>query len=196
VSAQPLRTLSEEEYLESERAAEFKSEYYDGRMYGMAGASYAHAQTVMNLASELREALRGRCRVTASDVRVRIPATRTYTYPDVAVVCGAPRFADDQRDTLINPILIVEVLSPGTEALDRGYKFSRYRALESLTEYVLVSQDGASVEVYRREPEGRWTYSAFEGLEATCRFESVDCAIPLAVIYDQVTFPNPELPAA
>ncbi len=182
--------LSVEAYLKLDREAEFKSEFYDGCMYAMSGGSYPHGQIILNIGAELRHGLRGRnCSVTASDVRVRV-ARNAYTYPDIAVVCGTPRFADDQKDTLINPTLLVEVLSPSTEAHDRGMKFAYYRKLESLQEYALVSQLEPRVEIFRRQSSGDWLLSESVGTDAFVRFESLDCRIALSEIYHQVEFPE------
>jgi Uma2 family endonuclease len=189
MSAQPHPGLTQEEYLRIERAAEFKSEYYDGQMYAMSGGSYPHGKIIPNLAAELRQALRGKgCSVTTSEVRVRVSPRGFYTYPDIAVVCGPPQFADDQADTLLNPTLLVEVLSPSTEAHDRGFKFAQYRQLESLREYALVSQTEPRVEVFRRQPAGEWLLSEVIGVDATCRFDSVGCQVALAEIYYDVSF--------
>ena len=117
------------------RAAEIKSEYFNGRMYAMSGGSYKHGRIIVNLASGLNTALKqGPCAVVSNDLRVRVSPAGLYTYPDIVVVCGEPRFADGLGDTLINPTLIAEVLSPSTEAYDRGFKFAQYRTLESLRE--------------------------------------------------------------
>ncbi|HTD44055.1 MAG TPA: Uma2 family endonuclease [Bryobacteraceae bacterium] len=195
MSAQPHPSLTEEEYLKIERAAAFKSEYYDGRMYAMSGGSYPHGQIIPNLAAELRQALRGKgCSVTTSEVRIRVSPRGFYTYPDIAVVSGPPKFADDQADTLLNRTLLVEVLSPSTEAHDRGFKFAQCRQLESLQEYTLVSQTEPRVEIFRRQAPGEWLLSEASGLDATCRFDSVGCRVPLAEIYYQVSFGDEDLP--
>ncbi len=134
--------LSPQEYLALERQAETKSEYYAGEVFAMAGASRRHVKimvnTVVSLAAQLKERS---CEVFTSDMRVKVSATGLYTYPDVAVVCGKPRFDDDQEDILLNPTVIIEVLSKSTEAYDRGEKFALYRALESMTDYLLIAQD-------------------------------------------------------
>jgi Uma2 family endonuclease len=195
MSAQPHPSLTPEQYLTIERAAQFKSEFYDGRMYAMSGGSYPHGQIILNLGSELRQALRSKgCSVTASDVRLRVSPRGFYTYPDIAVVCGPRKFADDQADTLLNPTLLLEVLSPSTEAHDRGFKFAQYRQLESLQEYALVSQSEPRVEIFRRQAPGEWLLSEASGLDATCRFDSVGCQVALAEIYYQVSFGAEDLP--
>ncbi|HKV09458.1 MAG TPA: Uma2 family endonuclease, partial [Thermoanaerobaculia bacterium] len=136
---------------------------------------------------ELRQALkRSPCRVCPGDQRVHIPATGLYTYPDAVVVCGEPRFEDERLDTLLNPTLLVEVLSPSTEAYDRGKKFEHYRSIESLAEYLLVSQTEPRVEQFLRQEDGIWLFKAFAGLDATLLLPSLRCAVPLAEIYDKV----------
>lgn len=185
--------LTPEEYLAIERAAEFKHEYYNGRMYAMAGGSYWHARIGHNLSRELGVALRnGPCEVAGTDLRLRVAPGGLYTYPDLVVVCGEPKFADKRTDTVVNPVLLIEVLSPSTELLDREFKFEQYRKLDSLKEYVLVSQTEPRVEVYQRGPGDQWAHTEFAGLEATARFQSVDAGVPLAEIYSKVRFGEEE----
>jgi Uma2 family endonuclease len=187
VSTQPKTFLTEEQYLEIERAAEFKSEYYQGEMFAMAGAKEAHNLVVANLMRELGQQLRrGPCRLYPSDMRVRVGTSGLYTYPDVVVVCGEPRFLDDQRDTLLNPNLVVEVLSPSTEAYDRGRKFQRYQTVESLTEYLLVSSDRVQVELYTRQAEGRWLLTSADRSEDALDLQSVGCRLVLSDVYEKV----------
>jgi Uma2 family endonuclease len=139
MSTQPKTFISPEQYLAIERKAERKSEYFNGEMFAMAGASESHVLIVTNVVAELREQLRGRpYTVYSTDLRVKVSPTGLYTYPDVVVVCGQPQFADDQRDTLLNPTLIVEVLSESTQDYDRGEKFEHYRSIASFHEYVLI----------------------------------------------------------
>src|ERR1700687_5113392 len=161
MSAHPQPRLTPEQYLERERAAQdVRSEYYNGRVYAMSGASYRHVMLISSLSHHLRNALgTSPCSVGTNDLRVRVSTDGLYTYPDVVVVCGEPRFVDGLADTLLNPILIIEVLSPSTEAYDRGFKFAQYRTLESLQEYALVSQSEARVEIFRRQPSGDWLLS-------------------------------------
>jgi Uma2 family endonuclease len=180
--------LTAEEYLALDRAAEFRSEYYDGQMYAMSGASYVHGIIVGNLARAVGNALMGRgCGVVPNDLRVRL-SSRAYAYPDLVITCGPPRLEDDRKDILLNPTFLLEVLSHSTETYDRGLKFSYYQRLESLQEYVLVSQTEARIEIFRRQPEGKWLYSEVRGLDASCRFDSLVCSIPLSEIYYQVSF--------
>ncbi len=187
MSLQPKTYLTPEEYLAIERKAEYKSEYFNGEMFAMAGASERHVLIVTNLVAELRGQLRRRpCTVYSTDLRVRVSSTGLYTYPDVVVVCGQPQFADDQKDTLLNPTLIIEVLSDSTKDYDRGGKFQHYRALASLTEYVLVAQDKCHVEHYVRQPENRWLLSETNELKDTIHLSSIECNLALVEVYDKV----------
>jgi Uma2 family endonuclease len=196
MSAQAQPRLTPEQYLEAERAAKFRHEYFDGQMYAMSGGSFQHFQIIGNITAELHTSLKKRpWAVGSNDLRLRVSPDGLYTYPDVIVICGEPKFADDRCDTLLNPALIVEVLSPPTEAYDRGFKSAQYRTVESLQEYALVSQAEPRVEVFRRQVGGHWLLSEAIGLEAVCHFESLDCAVPLSEIYAKVTF-SPDGPLA
>jgi Uma2 family endonuclease len=188
MSAQPQLRLTPDEYLELDRASEFRNEYYNGLMYPMSGGTHAHAIIAGNLASALRTAKGTSCIVTQSDLRVRVSPTGLYTYPGVVVVCGEPQYHDGRKDTLANPTLVAEVLSPSSEAYDRGFKSAQYRTLDTLREYVLVSQTEPRVETFRRLPTGDWLLSESTGLESTCAFESLSCSVPLKDIYAQVSF--------
>jgi Uma2 family endonuclease len=138
--------------------------------------------------SELRTALRGRqCRAYSNDLRIRTSEQGPYFYPDASVVCGELRTADDHRDTALNPILVVEVISKSTEAFDRGDKFAYYRRIESLKEYVLIAQSKPHVEVFLQNGNGKWILSVFSGMDTVCRFESIGCEIPLSAIYGDVS---------
>ena len=183
-----------EEYLELERAAEYKSEYIDGEIYALAGASPAHTRIIWNIVGELSPQLKGRpCHGYMTEMKVRVTPTKMYTYPDVVIVCGEEQFADDQHDVLINPTVIFEVLSPSTEAYDRGGKFAHYRRLDSLTDYVLVAQNQALVEHFMRQGD-QWMLSEISDLGAGVYLASVDCTLALAEIYDNVEFPDPPPP--
>jgi Uma2 family endonuclease len=183
--------LTPEQYLEIERKAEFRSEYYQGEMFGMAGGSGRHTVISDNLVTQLNNKLRGGpCRPYSQNMRVQISATGLYTYPDVVVACAGKRFLDENEDTLLNPALIIEILSDSTEAYDRGKKFAHYRTLESLQEYVLVSQDRVQVERFRRQPGGEWLLAAVSRLEDTVELDSVGCQIQLADIYQDVNLPT------
>ena len=196
MSAVPEPYLTPEEYLSIERKAEHKSEYSDGEMYAMSGASREHNRITVNLVRVVGNQLQGRpCEPFGADMRVRIPVIRRYVYPDLTVVCGEAEFEDDELDVLMNPVLVVEVLSPSTENYDRSTKFNWYRRIESLQEYVLVSQQMPRVERFVKRPEG-WLFSDVDGLEATVRLESIDCTLALSDIYDRVTFPEIALETA
>lgn len=189
MSAQLQPRLTPEQYLGIERSAEIRSEYYNGRMYAMSGGTHPHAIVNGNLGSELRIAVKkSPCLVTTSVMRVRVNKTGLYTYPYIVVVCDPPQYGDGRHDTVLNPTLIIEVLSPSTEAYDRGFKFAQYRTLESLQEYGLVSQSEPRVEIFRRQPSGDWLLSESAGMEAVCRLDSVGCTIAVKDVYDKITF--------
>ena len=191
MSTLPKARLTEEEYLEIERKAEFKSEFYDGEMFAMAGAREAHNLIVTNLVRELSQLFRSRpCRVYSNDMRVRVSPKRNYTYPDVVVICGEPHFLDQQRDTLLNPTLIVEVLSKSTEMYDRGKKFWEYRRIDSLSDYLLIGSELVSAELFSRAPDGRWVLTAADTLDATIEIPSIACTLRLADLYEKVEFPE------
>lgn len=189
MSIQPTSYLTPEEYLALERKAEYKNEYVDGEIVAMTGASRKHNLIVVNIGGELRRQLKGRsCETYSNDMRVRVPSTRLYTYPDVVVVCDEPQFEDDYVDTLLNPTVIIEVLSESTELYDRGKKFSFYRTLESLAEYLLVAQDERRIEQFVRQPDGRWLLSDHRSPEGTVELASIGCSPDLREVYDKVAF--------
>ncbi len=176
--------ISPEEYLELERKAEQRSQYFDGEVYAMAGASANHVQITTNISGTLRNLLKGRdCRVGAVDMRLFVPASGLYTYPDVFVVCGEPQFMTSHTDTLLNPIVLFEVLSESTEQFDRGKKFSYYQTIASLSDYVLVSQDQCRVERFKKQPSGDWLLSVFTSLEDRVAFPELDVELPLSEVY-------------
>jgi len=187
MAVQAEQHISMEEYLAAERQAETKSEYWDGLVVAMSGASRAHNLIVVNIASELRMQLKGRdCEVYAGDMRLRIPSTNFYTYPDVIVVCGDPEFEDSEMDTLLNPTLIVEVLSKSTEDYDRGRKSAYYRSLGSLSEYLLVPQDQRPVEQYQRQASDRWMLTQINDRQSALHLSSIECELSLQEVYDKV----------
>lgn len=180
--------LTPGEYLEIERKAEIRSEYIAGRIYAMAGASRRHNLIAGNLLAALKTQLRGKpCETYIADMRVKVAPTALYTYPDVIAVCRQPQFEDAFVDTLLNPTLIVEVLPETTEAYDRGDKFAQYRNLDSLREYVLVSQNKLGVEDYLRDGE-HWVLSEVRVLGESIDLTSIGCEIQLAAIYEGVDF--------
>jgi Uma2 family endonuclease len=189
LSTQPKTLLTPAQYLEIERRAERKSEYYNGEMFAMAGAKQAHNRLVANLVAGLHRQFRSRpCDVYPSDMRVRVSPGGLYTYPDVVAVCGEQRFLDDQRDTLLNPGLLVEVLSPSTEAYDRGRKFEQYKSIESLRDYLLVASDRLHADLYMRQADGRWLLTSADSLEDSLTLESVGAQLTLADLYEKVDF--------
>lgn len=175
------------DYLAHERSADQRSEWIDGQVVAMSGGSRAHNLIVTNLVRELSSHLKGGpCEVYSNDLRVGIPGAGLYTYPDVVVVCDPPRFEDDQADTLINPSLLIEVLSPSTESYDRGKKFERYRTLDSLRNYLLVAQDRTRVERFQRQPGGFWLFSETIGPDQVLELDEPPLSIPMFEIYDRV----------
>lgn len=177
-----------EQYLEMDRSADRRSEYVDGEIVEMAGASREHNLIVTNLVGGLSGLLRGRtCETYANDMRVRISPVG-FTYPDVVIACGGPQFEDVTSDTLLNPTVIFEVLSPTTEGNDRGWKFAHYRHLATLTDYVMLSQHQPLVEHYTRNSDDNWLLTDLRGLESALHLPSVGCELPLNVIYARVEF--------
>ena len=175
--------LTPEEYIASERKATLKSEYLSGEIVAMSGASNAHNLITMNTATQLyNQLVEGGCRVFSSDMRVGIGTGVSYFYPDIAVTCDKPRFEDDAFDTLVNPQVIIEVLSASTAGYDRGEKFIRYRQLESLQEYILISQDQVHVEHYLRQGK-QWVLSEFSALENVLPLASIGAELSLNQIY-------------
>lgn len=186
MSAQP-NYLTPAEYLERERRAEYKSEYFQGEMFAMAGASRRHGLIVTNLVGELGQQLKGKpFGVYCTDLRLGVTAAGLYTYPDVMVVCDDIQFADDQEDTILNPVLLIEVLSESTRDYDRGRKFQYYRTLPSLVEYLTVAQDEPHVEQYTRQNEDKWLLTEFSKMSETIRLVSFPGVLPLTEIYDKV----------
>jgi Uma2 family endonuclease len=188
------KTYTPEEYLALERQAEYRSEYVNGEIYAMAGASRAHVTITSNMLSEIHQQLKGKpCRIYAIDLRVKVSATGMYAYPDMVAACAQHQFDEARQDTLTNPTVIAEVLSPSTEAYDRGEKFAHYRKLPSLQEYILVAQDKVRVERYVRHGED-WLLTEISDLNAALQLTSIGCAIPLTDIYSNVDFPTEPAP--
>lgn len=191
--ALPEKFMTPEAYLEFERASEIKHEYFGGEVFAMTGASANHNTIVANVVASLHGQLRKRpCRVYPSDMRVKTRSSILYTYPDISVVCGAPQFEDAALDTLLNPIVIIEVLSPSTERYDRGRKFQHYRTLPSLQEYVLIAQDSYRIEHFARQPNDEWLFSDATELNASVELPSIQCQLALADVYENVTFEDQE----
>lgn len=190
MSAVPLPFVSQAEYLERERSAPTKSEYFRGEIFMMSGGTSAHSRIAANITTSLNVVLSDRpCLVYSSDMRVACP-TGLITYPDASALCGDEEFIDDRQETLLNPQIIFEVLSPSTEGYDRGKKFEHYRTVSSLREYILVAQDAATIERFARDgASGKWTLSEYHGLDATLPLDALNCQIALKDVYRKIDFP-------
>jgi len=187
MSSQVKTFLTPEEYLALERAADYKSEYFNGEIFAMTGASRKHNLIAVNVVAALHPQLRKRpCEIYTSDMRVKVNATGLYTYLDVTVVCETPLLEDHWKDTLLNPTLLVEILSKSTAGYDRGEKFEHYRKLPSLAEYLLIAQDKHHVEHYARQPDNQWLLSETNDSQATIDLPSIVCRLMLADVYDKV----------
>ena len=178
--------ISEQDYLELERASPIRHEYADGEIFAMSGGTIEHSSVAANILRELGNALQGRgCRALTSDMRINIPATGRYVYPDGSIVCARPQFVDAHRDTLVNPRVIIEVLSDSTEAYDRGDKFAQYRSVASIEEYVLASQKEPRIEVFTRHPDGSWMLRV-AGPGERVALRSLECAVEVDSVYRDV----------
>lgn len=187
MTAQPRHYITEEAYLEQERRSITKSEYYDGHVYAMTGAKESHNLIAGNLIASLHGQLRQKpCRVYPSDMRVKVLSTGLNTYPDVVIVCGQPQFFDEKRDTLTNPTVIIEILSPSTERYDRGVKFRHYRTIETLRDYLLIAQDRHSIEHYTRHENGQWLLEDASGTDASVTIASIACMLLIKDVYEKV----------
>lgn len=194
--AEKSRRYSIEEYLRLERDATEKHELRDGDIIAMSGGSENHSLIIANVIGELRDRLKGKpCRVYDSNLRIRVPNSILYTYPDATVICGpSQRDLDDRTgETMINPQVIVEVVSPGSEGWDRGEKFRRFRKIESLREYLLVAQHVAAVDTYFKDPHGAWALAPSDGLQSVALIRSIGIELRLAEFYAGVQLPPDEL---
>jgi Uma2 family endonuclease len=186
--ALPEKFITPEAYLEFERSSEIKHEYYGGKVDTRETANADHNVIAVNIIAALHTQLRRRpCEVFPTDMRVKT-RSNLYAYPDISVVCGEPQFEDDVLDTLLNPTVIIEVLSPATERYDRGKKFQHYRTLPSLQEYVLIAQDSYQIEHFTRQPNDEWLLSDAANLDAAIQLPSIQCQLALADVYEKVTF--------
>lgn len=187
LSQKPMQ-MTEDDYLVFERESEMKHEFLDGEVLAMSGGSRSHNRICVNLIRLLSTQLQGgECEVFSSDMRVKI-ASGKYTYPDLSVVCGEPQFSDDDVDNLLNPTLIIEVLSPSTEGYDRGKKFQHYRAMPSLKMYLLVAQDQPCIEQYILPESGIWRFSDVTGLESHLNLDELNCELNMSEVYERVSF--------
>nr|VFJ74526.1 MAG: Endonuclease, Uma2 family (restriction endonuclease fold) [Candidatus Kentron sp. FW] len=181
-----------QEYLALERASRVRHEFLDGEIFAMTGATRRHNRIAVNLVHMLSTQLAARpCGIYVSDMRVKIEAIEKYTYPDVVVACEQEIFEDTEEDTLLNPILIIEILSDSTEAYDRGDKFFHYRAIMSFAEYILVSQKKPYMERFTHQSDGSWLYSCFDDIHQKFESSSTGCTINLKEVYEKVSFSNP-----
>lgn len=191
--ARKIAFIDPAEYLRRERVAEFRSEYFAGEVFAMAGGSFRQSLIKANVVRELGNSLKGRpCMACDSDLRVKVSATGLYTYPDASVICEPIEFDDDQRDTVLNPVLLVEVLSSSTEAYDRGKKFEHYRRISSFRDYLLISQDAPHVEHFHRNDDETWTLTDVNGIDAILELTSLGVRLHLREIYDKVNFAEAE----
>lgn len=189
MTAEPHTLYSEAAYFEFERSSPIKHEYYRGRIYAMTGAKEPHNLIAGNTLAALHAQLRQRPgRVYPSDMRVKVSATGLLTYPDITVVCGQPQFNDEVRDTIVNPVVIVEVLSASTERYDRGMKFQHYRTIDTLKEYILISQNSRRIEQYTRQDQGLWLLQEYIAPDAQIPIRSIDCFLLLDDVYEKVEF--------
>jgi Uma2 family endonuclease len=194
MSTVPKKLLTEAEYLAIERTADFKSEFYKGEMFAMAGASHQHNEIKDNLVGELCNRLKPHgCRTYSSDQKLKVERTGLYTYPDVIIVCGRPQFDPEASDVLLNPQVILEVLSESTESYDRGKKFPHYQRLPSLKEYVVVSQERVSLERFVRQSDETWTLTVFDDPAGEFALATVPVRIPMADVYRGVEPLEPPL---
>ena len=188
--AAELNFISPEEYLALERKAEYKSEYAYGQMYAMAGGSPEYNLIAGNVHTALNVALRDRpCLVFNSNMKVRVPSSLKFHYPDATVVCDNPHYDDKERDVLLNPLLLIEVLSPTTAAYDRGKKFQSYQEIPSFREYLLIAQDEPVIERFVKQADGNWLYTKVAGLDQSIELVTLDCRLALRDVYAKVEWP-------
>ena len=193
MSVQPIQHWTPADYLAYERSHSDKHEYADGQIVLQAGGSRNHALIGINVTSSLHQQLRLRpCTVFGSDMRIVIPQARRYVYPDISVLCGAATFEDPLDDTLTNPTLIIEILSPSTERYDRGKKFQAYQTLDSFQEYLLIAQDAIMVEHFVRRSDKLWTFDVITDRASTVALTSIGCSLRLEDIYEKIVLPPPE----
>jgi len=191
MTSQAIEKLTAKKYLSMERLADIKSEFYQGEIFAMAGASRKHNQITSNLIRILgNQTENNPCSVYSSDMKVKIEALDKYTYPDIVISCDKEVFEDESEDVLLTPLVIIEVLSESTEAYDRGDKFFHYQKIKSLSEYILVSQKNCLWEHYIKQAEGEWIYHEFHQLDNIVNFKTIDCFVSLSDVYSKV-FPNP-----
>jgi Uma2 family endonuclease len=193
MAAQAQPSLTEDDYLALERASDHKHEYYTGHVVALAGGSAQHNRITINSITSLYAQLQNRsCAVYSSDMRVRIPQRQSYLYPDVSVVCGQELFEDIGQEILLNPIVIIEVLSPSTERHDRGQKFELYRTIDSLQEYLLIAQDARRIDHFIRQSDTLWTFASIGEEEGHIVLPSIECTLTVSAIYHNVSLHSSE----
>ena len=179
--------ISPEEYLNIERRSTYRSEYVDGEMFAMAGATRQHNRISSNLVSEINQHIKsGDCNIYSSDLRVHVPSTGYFTYPDIVITCGKEEFTDNHNDVLVNPLVIIEILSDSTASIDRGKKFEQYRELTSFVEYLLIEQRTPHIEQYILYDAQEWRYRTIRGIDQQVIIQAIDCTLLLRDIYHKV----------
>lgn len=187
--AQKIRYVSPEEYLEAERKAEFKSEYFCGEIVAMSGGTPRHGTIGVNVTAEIHAQLKGTpCQAFSNDVKIRTLPNGVYAYPDLSIVCGEPIYHDDKADVIINPKVLIEILSPSTESIDRGRKWIQYQQIASLTDYILIAQDQPYIEHFSRQTNHQWLDTIAIGLDTQLEIASVGCTLRLSEVYDRVSW--------
>jgi len=189
MASKAIHRFTEEQYLAIEESSEERHEFFEGEMFAMSGGTAAHARLQTDIVAELASRVDHRsCEAFGPDMRIQIQATGLYTYPDASVICGGTRFADASQTSVLNPTVVVEVLSPSTESYDRGKKFQHYRQIESLRDYVLISQNEVLVEHYTRQADGTWTLRDHARRDDELKLDTIGISIPLTAIYRRVEF--------
>lgn len=181
--------ITAEEYLAMERAADTKHEYYRGEIFAMSGASFEHNEISSNLMGILKNRLQGKsCRPYGNDLRIHIPESSLYTYPDLSIICDGPAFSDNKFDTITNPSVLIEILSNSTKDYDRGGKFNLYRSIKTLKEYILIDSTSVSVEIFSRDDDNSWRLVEFKNLDDSFTIATIETILSLKEIYDNVQF--------
>jgi Uma2 family endonuclease len=194
VSAPKPRYVTPEAYLEAERKAAFRSEYFCGEIVAMSGSSPRHGTITVNVTGEIRSQLKGTpCQAFSNDVKIRTLPNGMFSYPDLSVVCGELQYHDEKQDVITNPRVIVEVLSPSTESMDRGRKWIQYQQIASLTDYLLIAQDQPYIEHFSRQADNQWLYNAVSGLKAILTIASIGCTLAISEVYHRVQWDVSEL---
>lgn len=181
--------ISPEEYLEMERASDVKHEYHDGEIFAMAGASMRHNHVFHNVYVALGNSLKGKnCKPFNSDLRIHIPEKNLYTYPDISIICGKPETTDLFKDNVKNPAVIIEILSKSTKGYDKGAKFTLYRHIKTLKEYILIDSDSALIELYVRQPDNSWNLTEYSQQNDNIYIPSIGTTLFLSAIYEDINF--------